>query len=321
MGELISVIINVYNGEKYIKKCLDSIINQTYKNLEILIINDGSTDETFKICESYKDDRIRIINQENMGLSKARNVGIENAKGEYFYFIDVDDWIELDTIEYLYDLCKKNNTLISTCKAVKVFDYNITKSNEKEKIEVLSQTQMLAKILVSKDADVAIWNKLIHKELFKEIRFENRIANDVVVSYKLVLATEKISYSNQKKYYYLQHVSSITYNNNPNRAIDLYKATLERYYYIKNIYPDLIENDIGTIYRIIFTFFNKDEKVQKFLKEEQAVKLVRKMFSFKILKTKIAAKTKIKILLFVISPQLCKYIDKKYHNKNNQYKM
>ena len=83
MNNLISVIINVYNGENFIEKCLDSVINQTYKNLEILIINDGSTDNTLKICESYKDERIRIITTENLGLSKSRNIGIENSKGNY----------------------------------------------------------------------------------------------------------------------------------------------------------------------------------------------------------------------------------------------
>ena len=79
MKELITVIINVYNGEKFLKKCIDSVINQTYKNLEIIIVNDGSTDNTLNICKEYKDDRIKIINQENMGLSLARNVGIDNS--------------------------------------------------------------------------------------------------------------------------------------------------------------------------------------------------------------------------------------------------
>ena len=93
MNKLISIIINVYNGEKYIKKCLDSVINQTYKNLEILIINDGSTDKTLEICKKYKDERIKIITTENQGLSFSRNVGIDNAGGEYLYFVDADDFI------------------------------------------------------------------------------------------------------------------------------------------------------------------------------------------------------------------------------------
>ena len=122
MEELITIIINVYNGEKFIKKCLDCILNQTYKNLEVLIINDGSTDNTLKICESYIDNRIRIINQENKGVTIAKNVGIDNAKGKYLYFIDADDFIEKDTIEYLYNLIKNNNAEMATAKRKDIFD-------------------------------------------------------------------------------------------------------------------------------------------------------------------------------------------------------
>ena len=105
--QMISVILNVFNGEKYIKKCLESIINQTYKDIEIVIVNDGSTDDTKKIIESYKDKRIKLINQENMGLSLSRNVGIDNSKGDYLYFVDVDDYLEKDALEYLYNLMIK----------------------------------------------------------------------------------------------------------------------------------------------------------------------------------------------------------------------
>ena len=321
MGELISVIINVYNGEKFIEKCLDCIINQTYKNLDILIINDGSTDNTLKLCEEYKDNRIRIINQENAGLSLARNVGIENAKGEYLYFIDVDDWIELDTIEYLYNLCKRYNTKMASCKAIEVYEYSNSIKKKKEKVDIISKVEMLKRILLSKDDSVAIWNKLIHKSLFENIRFENRIANDVVVTYKLALEADKVTSSNQVKYYYLKHSNSITYKNNENRAIDLYKATLERYNYVKKLYPNLIENEIGTIYRIMFTYFNENEKVQQFLKEQNSKKLIRKLFSLKIIVTNIRFRDKIKICLFAMCPKIYKIIYKKYHFFNNRIKI
>ena len=104
MNDLISIIINVYNGERYIKKCIDSVICQTYKNIEIIVINDGSVDHTLKILKSYQDKRIKIINQKNKGLSLSRNVGISHAKGKYYYFLDMDDYIEKDTISYLYSL-------------------------------------------------------------------------------------------------------------------------------------------------------------------------------------------------------------------------
>lgn len=322
MGELISVIINVYNGEKFIEKCLDCIINQTYKNLDILIVNDGSTDNTLKICENYKDDRIRIITQGNMGLSKARNVGIENAKGEYLYFIDVDDWIELDTIEYLYNLCKKYNTKMSTCRPIDVYDYNIKVVNKPEEIKVVSSLDMLKKVLLAVDRAVTIWNKLIKKELFETIRFEDRIINDVTVTYKLMIEADKTAYSNQIKYYYLRHKNAVTSKEKENakRSIDNYKVSIDRYNYIKNLYPDFIYNDIGMIRVITMLYLRDNKELDDFLNEQNAMELFKKLFSFKVFTCPIKFKEKIKILLFLISPRFCKFVDRKYHD-NNKFKM
>ena len=103
---LISVVLPIYNVEKYLRRCLDSVVNQTYKNLEILLINDGSTDNCLKICEEYakSDNRVQVINKNNAGLGMARNTGIDYAKGEYICFFDSDDYIELNTIEKLYKI-------------------------------------------------------------------------------------------------------------------------------------------------------------------------------------------------------------------------
>lgn len=101
MEKLVSIIIPVYNVQEYLRKCLDSVINQTYKNLEIIIVNDGSTDNSFSICKEYakKDPRIILLSQENRGLSNARNTGIKKISGNYIYFVDSDDWLRLDAIE------------------------------------------------------------------------------------------------------------------------------------------------------------------------------------------------------------------------------
>ena len=117
-NKLISVIINVYNAEKFVEKCLLSVLNQTYKNLEILIINDGSTDDSIKLCKKYKDKRIKIITTKNMGLAASRNVGIDNATGDYLYFVDADDYIKEDAIEHLYKISVENNADVSTSKCL-----------------------------------------------------------------------------------------------------------------------------------------------------------------------------------------------------------
>ena len=320
MEELISIIINVHNGEKYIKKCLNSVVNQTYKNLEILIINDGSTDNTSKICESFTDKRIRIITTENLGLSMSRNVGLDNAKGEYLYFIDCDDFIELDVIQYLYDLIKKNNVLISSCKSLEIYSYDFTVKNKKEKIKVLTNKEILKKLLLSIDNVGTTWNKLIKREVFNNIRFENRIVNDVVVTYKTLLAVDKIVYSNQIKYYYYRNNDSITLKKRLDRYIDMYKAILERYEYIKNKYPKLTENKVCVDYMIMYLYINNDEKVRNFLKEQNAIETYKKMFTWKVLITKMKFGNKMKIILFRINPNLCKTIYETYINIKNRIK-
>lgn len=314
MDELISVIINVYNGEKFIKKCLDSVINQTYKNIEIIIVNDGSTDNTLSICESYKDNRIKIINQENMGLSLSRNVGIDNATGEYLFFVDVDDYIELDAIEYLYKLTKENNTMIATCSTMDIRSYNFEVKPRKEIVRVISGKEMLKNILMSKDRFGTVWNKLIKKELFDNIRFEDRIINDVVVLYKLALATEKVTYSNQIKYYYLRHSNSITAKRYASRTIDFYKAAIERYNYIKNIYPEFEENEIclcWMIERLYVENTNKNEVLQ-FLNSNNAAKLYKEKFKYKYLFSSLKFREKVKLFLFKISPKFCCFVVDKY---------
>ena len=326
MEDLITVIINVYNGEKFIVKCLDSIINQSYRNLEILVINDGSTDNTLKLCEKYQDKRIRIINQENTGLSKARNVGIENANGKYLYFIDSDDFVECDVIEYLYNLCKKYNTKMSTCMALTIYDYNYNVPNKKERVDIFTSYEMLKKVLLSKEYTVVTWNKLYEKELFDNIRFENRIINDKAVTHKLVIEAEKIAFSNQIKYFYLKHKNAITVKDdvtlkNYDRTIDVYNVSIERYNYVKKLYPNFLENDIGLIRAILKVYLTENKDAQEFFKEQRIYKKFKDLFNFKIFITNIGIKEKVKILLFLIHPKLYKVFAKKYRSIKYEYKM
>ena len=318
---MISVIINVYNGQNFIKKCLDSVINQTYKNLEILIINDGSTDNTLKICEGYNDSRIKIITTKNLGLAMSRNVGIENANGDYLYFVDVDDLIELDTIEYLYNLCKKYNCLISTCKSMDIYNYDFEVKQEKEKIDLLSSKDFLKKILLAENNCVATWNKLIKKELFKNVRFEKRFSDDIVTTHKIIMNTDKIVCSNQIKYLYYKHIGSICSSKKEilEWNIDMYNAFLERYNFINEKYPNFIENNYSILELLTRLYLRKNNEIINYLNKNGAINLYKKFFSFKIFKCKIKFRQKIKILLFRISPKLYINIIKLYlkiFNKN-----
>ena len=304
--EKISVIINVYNGEKFINKCLDCIINQTYKNLEILIINDGSNDNTLNIIKKYKDKRIRIITTENLGLSLSRNIGIDNAKGEYLYFIDVDDFIELDTIEYLYNLCKKYNAKISTCKSINIHDYNFQIKNIKEKVNIISNVDMLVRILLWQNRAESLWNKLIKKDVFYNLRFENRQINDIDFTYKLIMQSNIIVDTNQVKYYHLVHLENISIKKRDDitRIEDMYNVIIERYKYIKKNYPKIKMNEVGLIDSITRLYFTKNRNVKKFLIKLGAIKVYNKHFSILMLKYKMNLREKIKLLLFRINPEL-----------------
>lgn len=314
MNELITIVINVYNREKYIKKCLDSIVNQTYKNLEILIVDDGSTDNTVKICKSYKDKRIRIISGKNTGISLARNVGIDNAKGNYLYYVDSDDFIELDTIEYLYKLIKKYNVDIATCVSKHIHNYNIKKEIREEKEKIISSREMLVKILIDTDDAVDIWNKLYKKEIFGNLRFKNRIISDMDFMPKLIMRTNKIVYGNQLKYYCLKHKNSITgIKTRGDRMIDMYKVILERYYNVKKVYPNLIENNIGVLKKMIWLDLKNNEEYENFISEQERRKNYNEIFTFKIIFcSKINFREKIKIILFRINPKLNKKIINTY---------
>ena len=316
MEELVTIVINVYNCEKYIKKCLESVINQTYRNLEILIINDGSTDNTLKICKNYNDKRIKIITTENMGLSLSRNVGIDNAKGEYLYFVDADDFIDLDTIEYLYGLCVKYDKDISTCNKMMVYNYDFEVKQPEEKIEELDSKGMLKKIFLKYDNTVAIWNKLIKKSVFGDLRFEHRIINDVAFTHKLIMRTDKIVCSNQIKYYHLKNQESICRRKfeDYNRTVDLYKATVERYYYVNAKYPDFMENNYAALELITHVYLRKNKSIIKYLNDNGAREFYKKTFSLKVLKCKINHKQKIKLILFLINPKLNSVINNGYLN-------
>ena len=308
MNDLISVIVNVYNGEKFIKKCLDSIVNQTYKNLEIIIVNDGSTDSTLSICNSYSDDRIRIITTPNQGLGLSRNTGIENANGEYLYFVDADDFIEPDAVEYLYKLIKTYNKKIATCETLRISSYNFIKKDVKEEITIKDDKEMIKEILTYTGFAGTTWNKLYHKSIFSSIRFEDRIINDVAVTYKTYIEAKEIIFSNQIKYHYLKHADSIIGQSKRERQIDFYKASIERYDYIKRIYPDFSYNELGLLLIICNLYYNDYNKIADFYKEEKIKKKYNEIFSLKVLKCKFPLNDKMKLVLFRISPRLAKFL-------------
>lgn len=217
---LISVIVPVYNVEKYLRKCLDSIINQTYKNLEIILINDGSTDLCPQICDEYsaKDTRIKIIHQKNKGISATRNVGIELARGGYLAFIDSDDYVKKDFIECLYKRIVQDKSDFVMCNFETV-DENANKLNEYKKIRedeksLLTFSDFWQSFEKHQAVNIVVWNKLYKKEIFSDIRFlEGHKHEDVFVMPFIMDKVNSISLEKKVLYNYLRRSDSITGNN------------------------------------------------------------------------------------------------------------
>lgn len=272
MEEKISVIIPIYQVEKFLNKCIESVISQTYKCLEILLIDDGSKDNCPKICDQYakEDKRIKIIHKENGGLSDARNMGIKNATGDYIFFLDSDDWVDQRIISHLYMLIKKYDADIAECQYEKVYKEDAIINNEdKEEIKVYTPKESLENLITERSENrVVSWNKLYKKKLFNQIEFPmGKIHEDEYTTYKLLYKCKKIVVTNLKFYYYRQRENSIISEKfNPKRldVIQAYEEKLEFYKEKNEI--ELYQKEIPKFLYILLNCYYNSKKA-KFNKE------------------------------------------------------
>ena len=211
---MISIIIPVYNSEKYLKKCLDSVINQSYKDIEIILINDGSSDSSGKICDEYSinDNRIVVIHKKNEGVSEARNKGLDIANGEYIGFVDSDDWIHKDMYLNLVSAMRRFDADIAECRRIKVTsDYTDGKSIDNINYLLLTNVEASEDLFTYNSRNlVSLWNKLYKKELFNGLEFKAFIHEDNFVTYKLYYKANRIIYLDSTMYYYNNNLNSLT---------------------------------------------------------------------------------------------------------------
>ncbi|MCM1286152.1 MAG: glycosyltransferase [Acetobacter sp.] len=211
MNEKISVIIPVYKAERFLDRCVESLVNQTYENIEILLIDDGSPDKCPEMCDRWaeKDSRIKVIHKNNNGVAKARETGVENATGSYIAFVDGDDWIEKDMYEYLYRLIKSGDYQIACCSYEVVSSENDTIKNGEEKLINYGYEESVKRLY-----DDALWSlcfKLYPKELFDnadKINVNLSVCEDLLLNHYLFKNAKHVIVSNQKKYYYFRHPDS-----------------------------------------------------------------------------------------------------------------
>ena len=296
MKDKISVLIAVYNVEEYLPHCIESVINQTYKNIEIIIIDDGSTDKSGIISDEYakKDKRIIVYHIDNHGLSYVRNMGIKLSKGKYISFIDGDDYIESDFIEILYNNLIKYNADLSCCSYYGVFKRNIKPRNNKINLYIMNSDESVEKSFLDKGLEVYAWNKLYKRELFDIITFPlGKRSQDRFVMYDIFLKCNKVVYESIPKYYYLQRKSSAAHNlENINRdAIEasyksictlkdnsnLYNLASKDYiktklgtfkkemYYTRSINKELRKEIIGDIKDYNYINYSNSEKIELYI--------------------------------------------------------
>ncbi|MDV4363177.1 glycosyltransferase [Enterococcus faecium] len=238
----ISIIVPVYKVEKYLRKCVDSILAQTFTDFEVILVDDGSPDNSGKICDEYaeKDNRVRVIHKENGGLSSARNAGIDVARGKYLGFVDSDDYIDEDMYEILYENLKIHDADISSVELIPFYGDRYKKANKEKKVIILNKKEAIKSVLEGTQFYAYAWNKLYRKELFKDNRYlDGKTFEDAYIIIDLLFQTEKIVVSNEEKYFYLQRNDSImgkSFSMNNFDVIEAWQYNKEK---ILDAFPDL----------------------------------------------------------------------------------
>ncbi len=275
MKPIISIIVPIYNVDKYLEKCIESILRQTFRAYELILVDDGATDTSPLICDKYaqQDDRIRVIHKSNGGLSSARNAGLNTMTGEYVAFIDSDDWIALDMLELLYENIVKYHADISQCEFVKVKQEKELDccGNRSELPEVYTNIELLERFHAPDSIKFSVvWNKLYKKTLFQQLRFpEGKIHEDEFINYKLVYRAKRIVCSQNKLYFYRQRATSITgrkFNLSAMHKIEAYQQRKD--FYARHRLERLYQKELLHLLKVISWMYGQMNGQMKSRKKE-----------------------------------------------------
>lgn len=244
----ISIIVPVYNVKPYLKRCIDSILNQTFEEFELILVDDGSTDGSELICDKYSDmdKRVRVIHKKNGGQSDARNKGIDIAKGDWYTFIDSDDWIEKKYLEILYSNAEKYNVDISAVNYCRAYEDGSTGSYFFIDEGIHTGTDALKYLYIQNPTYTnAPFGKLYRASLFSDLRFpKGKLYEDALVAHKLIYKAKYLYFSNECMYFYFQRSGSTTKTFTINRT-DEYEVFIERrkFFEEKNMKELYIQNE------------------------------------------------------------------------------
>lgn len=321
MNNKISIVIPIFNKEKFLNRCIDSVINQTYRNIEIILVNDGSTDNSLNICNEYKKyNNIKVINKENGGVSDARNVGIENSNGEYITFIDPDDCVSETYIENLYKRIIKYRADIAIENPIKYRNGEEIHRNIKIDDDIIleKKDQFLIELFNAKYFHNTCWGKIYNNQLVKKVKFDINmsIGEDLKFLVEIFTMANKIVITDLEEYYYYENIGSLTrvgFNEAwlkeikyCNELIHKYKNSNIRIYAIKRY----IDVNLGCAIR-----FKLDKKSIKNIKNN-IKKYINEYMNSTIIDKKM--KAKVKLLIFSYHIFMFLYIINNY-NKNESF--
>lgn len=295
MKPLISVIVPIYNVEQYLPRCIDSILKQTYRDLEIILVDDGATDRCGSICDSYKekDCRVKVIHKSNGGLSDARNAGLDQMTGEYVTCIDSDDFVSPFFVENLWSALEENHCDIASSWFIEYHDGQVvptSKAVDTQEVEVLAKNEYFERLLYQDGVEVSAWGKLYKSSLYQNVRYPvGKLYEDIPTTYRLIEQANKIAVIPYIDYYYFQRENSIAQTKFSISKMDAIYHMRIFGNFIQENYPELVDafkcRYFNTVCNILFQINDSAFQQQKILLWNEV-----KKYRFNILENKQARK-------------------------------
>lgn len=307
MNDLISVIIPIFKVEAYLTRCVDSVLAQTYRNLEIFLVDDGSPDRCGEICDTYaqKDPRVKVIHKENGGLSDARNAALDVCTGEYISFVDSDDYVSEDFIESLYHAIQSNHTKLSVCGIIKFDEFG---NQAVDYAPAETESRVSGDEMFETFIRPAAWNKLYHKSIFRELRYPfGKLYEDLFIYHDILAMTDGIAFTGKNSYYYFNRQESIMNRRYDIGNTDLIEGLDRRIRKLREMGKDEIANRqlvyvFNQTVEAFCSLSGKDDLVDKRLKEVK--RICNQHFGEMISYSNFTKAQKVKISLFRFFPKL-----------------
>ncbi|MDV8203041.1 glycosyltransferase [Streptococcus pneumoniae] len=318
--EKVSVIVPIYNVEKYLKYSIGGILKQSYKNLEIILVNDGSQDNSLAICEEYSkiDNRIKIISVENGGQGRARNIGLQHSTSDWILFLDADDCYDNNAVEYLVELAERygSDLVVTPLRVVRDHIQGGNASSIKnEKILNLNKDRLIEEMYYGRLLGATPCGKLYKREILEKWPFPDQLFEDLAIAYKHLMSAKKVAVSNQYYYNYYQRVGSTTKSRYTSKLEDFYRAIEKNYKYLEEDFPNNKELSIALKTRMFAGGFQVvNSMIESGMTKEVKDKSLeyRKDLLMIIFNSRITKNHKIKHILFSINPKLYTFVLKKY---------